>query len=892
MSDLFLRSPTPGELTLRDPLSPDPGGGPITPIIARDYAGGSTTSGSFGSAVLSTAALDNGVTYLVIVQATHGTDGAFPSTSGSEMEARFGTTRYALSGAYNYFADFNSGDVANGGVLAAAFTVVGDGSSTINLRVRVNGGTDTARWGGAVLIAIPLTLLTLGTDYWVAEAPNSDTAEVTCAGTAFQTGDSDGILTFTPASTGDYTLIFSAESFLNGTPDPGGEQHRARARMDDGTAQTICTETEFTKDTDGGFVAQSSPSFLLYDHRTLTGGVAHTFQWEFANSTPGDSMGYRRTRVFAFRDAAFRNVAAIVDGGNVVANGGDADAANSLDWDFGSSVGTLVLASCSHQNGFAFGDASLFDGATEYPTSGIFPSIVNVGTTTSNDQAWVSISECLTLSGAQSWLLRGHSDSANDLTFGRNYGNTAPARTPLIAIDLYVPGAASPATGTAAMTSPVPTLASSGEQTQTGSAAIASTVPTLAAAGTQTQTGTAAMTAPVPTLAASGAQTQTGAAALTSPVPTLAAAGDQTHAGTAATSAPVPTLAASGSQTHEGSASTTTPTPTLAASGSQDSAADGSAALTSPSPVLAAAGEQTHTGSAATTTPAPTLAAAGAQGTAGAAATTTPPPVVAASGAQAQTGTAAVSSVAPTLAAAGAQTQTGTAATTAPVPTLAALGGQGTTGSAAISATAPTLAASGSQTHAGAAATSSVVPTIAAAGTAIGGSAAISSPAPTIAAAGAHAQSGSAAIAAIIPALAAAGAQTQAGAAALSSPTPSLAADGTSVLAGAAAVTAPAAALAAAGAVAQSGAAEITAPAPTIAAAGNTTSDISGAATISVLLPEMLAVGIGGRVSSLPIENSGADDHGAYTTQVSADPGAYTISGPSFDPLSLPLENS
>ena len=51
-----------------------------------------------------------------------------------------------------------------------------------------------------MLIAIPLTLLTLGTDYWVAEAPNSDTAEVTCAGTAFQTGDSDGILTFTDGS--------------------------------------------------------------------------------------------------------------------------------------------------------------------------------------------------------------------------------------------------------------------------------------------------------------------------------------------------------------------------------------------------------------------------------------------------------------------------------------------------------------------------------------------------------------------------------------------------------------------------------------------------------------------------------------------------------------------
>lgn len=411
----------------------------ITPIVATNAAGSTTTSSSFVDASCTTAALDNGVVYLVLALASHSTEGAFPTTSGSEMEARFGTTRYALSAFVGPFANFNAGDTANGGILQAAFTVTGDGSSTLNMRVRANAGTDTVRWGSAQFIAIPLTALTLNTDYWVAEASNSDSSEVVATDATWVQGAGGGQLSFTPGTTGDYLIVASSEGFISGTI---GTQETFRARLRQDATTTIGTGTETSLDVDAALSASYAPSLFALDVVAGTASTPIAFRWEFSNDTAGDACAYRRSRIYAIRLDAFTDYAAIVDGGDIVANAGDDDAANDLSFDFGSSIPTLVLANCSHQNGGAFGQGYLRDGTTNYPAAGYMWAVLNGGTGATDDNGWLTFATVQTLTGAQSWLLRGHSDGASDLTYGRNVGNTTSTRTPVVAIDLSTPGGA------------------------------------------------------------------------------------------------------------------------------------------------------------------------------------------------------------------------------------------------------------------------------------------------------------------------------------------------------------------------------------------------------------------------------------------------------------------
>lgn len=519
----------------------------ITPVVATNPTGGTTTSGTFVDASCTTAALANGVTYLVLALSSHSTEGAFPTTSGSEMEARFGTTRYALSSFLGVFANFNSGDSANGGILQAAFTVTGNGSNTLNMRVRVNGGTDTCRWGSAQFIAIPLTALTLNTDYWVAEATNSDTGEVTATGATWVTGASGGALTFTPATTEDFLIIGSAEGFISGTI---GTQETFRMRLRQDGTTTIGTGTEQSLDVDAVTSAVWGPSCYSIDVRSLT-AVSTTIRWEYSNDTAGQACAYRRSRVFAIRLSAFTAYGAIVNGGDIVANAGDTDASNGLTFNFGSSVPTLVLAACSHQNGGAFGQGYLRDGTTNYPADGYMWAVLNGGTASTDDNGFLGFATVQTLTGSQTWRLRGHSDGASDLTYGRDRGNTTSARTPVVAINLSTPGGGS-ATGTCAVTSILPTVASSGRFSRIGTCAVASILPTVAAAGRFARSGTVGASSILPTVAASqGAPpAPTGTVAVSSILPTVSAAGRFSRTGTVAAASIVPRVVARQSATN------------------------------------------------------------------------------------------------------------------------------------------------------------------------------------------------------------------------------------------------------------------------------------------------------------------------------------------------------
>lgn len=510
----------------------------ITPIVATNATGGTMSSGTFADASCTTSALTNGVVYLVLALSSHSTEGAFPTTSGSEMEARFGTTRYAASSFVGAFANFNAGDTANGGILQAAFTVTGDGSSTLNMRVRRVGGSDTVRWGSAQFIAIPLTALTLNTDYWVAEASNSDSSEVIATDATWVTGASGGQLGFTPASSGDYLIVASSEGFISGTL---GTQETFRARLRQDATTTIGTGTETSLDVDAATSAGFGPSFFAIDVVAGTASTPIAFRWEFSNDTAGDACAYRRSRIYAIRLDAFSDYASIVNGGNIVANSGSTDAANALSFNFGTSIPTLILANCSHQNGGAFGQGYLRSGSTNYPADGYMWAVLNGGTGALDDNGWLTFATVQTLTGAQSWFLRGHSDGASDLTYGRDRGNTTSARTPVVAIDLSTPGGGS-ATGTAAVASILPTVAASGRFSRIGTAAVASILPTVASAGRRERSGTVGASSILPVVSASqGAPpAPTGTVAARSILPTVAAVGRFARSGTVAASSPLP----------------------------------------------------------------------------------------------------------------------------------------------------------------------------------------------------------------------------------------------------------------------------------------------------------------------------------------------------------------
>jgi hypothetical protein len=142
----------------------------ITPIIAVQDTVQSTTSTSYTNIGCETAALANGIKYLVFF---HGTTGADTNSRLAFLQLLHGATQIAESGGESFL---NANIAYNGPKCVGIAVVVGDGTSTLKFQGKTNAGT--GRFGAMCIVAIPMTLFgTEGVD-WYADYTDSTTKVV------------------------------------------------------------------------------------------------------------------------------------------------------------------------------------------------------------------------------------------------------------------------------------------------------------------------------------------------------------------------------------------------------------------------------------------------------------------------------------------------------------------------------------------------------------------------------------------------------------------------------------------------------------------------------------------------------------------------------------------
>ncbi|MBK6671645.1 MAG: hypothetical protein IPG46_19055 [Actinobacteria bacterium] len=624
------------------------------PAIDSEFVqatGGTTTSTTFVDAGCSSSALASGVPHLVIGFANHQDVGnlAYDPPQSSELEARFGTTRIGFSGWQTAFGSF-APDVAAGAQMRVAAVVVGDGSSTLNMRVRSTAGDVAAEYASLSWQVIALDSLTEDADYWIGDSASGDTSEVAgtdagdCGARLRQITDPSGTPTSATIAVSRIDNGSEGEIFLTLTGNNGG-------------------------DTTPALLA---PSFYLHDVRALTSGTTYTFRWEFRDESTweqGDTDGqvtftapssgdyaviataeafvsggvvqYRRSRIIVLRLDAFVDYAVITNGGGIQSDGAVTEGSNALTYDFGTGADALVLGCSFAQAGSNWGRVFMrHDGSpdVDYPDAdGTSRNAIVAGDTGASDIDALGFGAIVTASGSQSWRMLGSSDSGGVLTVGRNRGDTADARTVLFAIQLETPD--SGPSGTMAPTLPLPTTSASGQRRETGTMAPSLPIPTTTSTGLARHVGTIAATLPLPNSSASGLARHQGSLAATLPLPTasasglaarsgsiaaslllpaIVASGTASHppTGTMAPSLPVPTLAASGQRVETGTMATALPIPTTAAIGSIPSSNAGALAATLPRPTISAAGsaQSEITGTASCSLPLPSASISGSVG--------------------------------------------------------------------------------------------------------------------------------------------------------------------------------------------------------------------------------------------------------------------------------------
>ena len=190
----------------------------ITPILMQNNTAGSTTSTTEVDLSRQTAALANGVEYLVLYYLN---GGGSDTTARPELNLRFGASASLPSGTrlgHTIGEGRGTGDHWDSSQLQGVCKVTGDGSSVLGFTGSTNGlGSDTCHFGAAAILAIPLTeigsaLQFNGTDSDADEQANVGTASMTTIRT----------VDFTLPVTGDYLVVMSMEVSIDGTADTDG----------------------------------------------------------------------------------------------------------------------------------------------------------------------------------------------------------------------------------------------------------------------------------------------------------------------------------------------------------------------------------------------------------------------------------------------------------------------------------------------------------------------------------------------------------------------------------------------------------------------------------------------------------------------------------------------
>lgn len=426
---------------------------PALDYILETLAGPVVNSGASGD-----VATDTGCTatltagrWLVLATASHvNLTGAGGVTQSSEVEVRHESTRLTVSRWSSPFGSF-APSIAGGTTLKTLYVLdaLNGDEITVWLRRDNNGGADTGdvEVGDIQLLCVNLDTLVEGADYWWAEGPNSDTAEVTAAGTTWvdcaaagQFGQGGSQVDFTAPSTGDYWVTGSLNAYVT-TVSANTEIAGARMRRGDGTPANIGSGVEQQVTLEGGSPTASVYNFTEEDVLSLTAGDTPDIRWQVNNSSSGTSVGFRRSRLFVLRLDALTDYAFITNAGNIQTSGGSTtEGANGLTFSLGTDA--LVTASpISQPGGGNWGRSWLHEdaGDVHHPASAELDVYYNDGSGGSDDVGAMKMFYVAS-TGSQTFRLAQQADGgAGTFTLGRTRGNGGSARTVLLAMTLATP---------------------------------------------------------------------------------------------------------------------------------------------------------------------------------------------------------------------------------------------------------------------------------------------------------------------------------------------------------------------------------------------------------------------------------------------------------------------
>lgn len=391
---------------------------PVLAIItAVQDTAQTTTSATLVDASCTTAPLESGVQYLVLYQA-HLRNTADGGSFMAVGEARFGTTRIGYSESQEAF---NNSSNVSGMQLVGATIVTGDGSSALNMRFACDG-VNTATIASQSFIAIPLTDLEaesfLGT--------NSDAALVTPGGASGFTDLGAG-LQLTPAETGTYLVIASAEAFFG-----AGDSASFRFTADD---VVLRDGAVWFRDSDPGDAAQT---FRMMDVLDLEGGVEVDFQIEVEGV--GGSTSYRRPRIVAIPLDRFSDFFFLRDTEGLTVTGagssGEFGAQLSIPDPSPDSPDFVLLTDFTSQVTFFQESFFLLDGSTEEPPEGFNVAVDDSGLAASDDIVVIPGQRVLSgVSAARTVQIRCTKlGGGGSNEYGQDPGATAPVDTLLLAL--------------------------------------------------------------------------------------------------------------------------------------------------------------------------------------------------------------------------------------------------------------------------------------------------------------------------------------------------------------------------------------------------------------------------------------------------------------------------
>lgn len=265
----------------------------ITPVVAVQETIQATSSETYVDCACETAALANGVEYLVIYRANSSNSSTFRH---SDIQLLMGATQVAEAGGEGFFRDTQA---YGGKVLQGFCKVTGNGTATLKFQHRINWDTETSWIDAQSIIAIPLT--ELASDDWYYSGVDAATLQLTDA--TFGAWQTVRTANFALTATSEDWLVLAS---VEGKPDSASGVDGCRTRFRVGGA-TVGSEYWYTAE---DVVDWQGIAFAKVE-AALSGTTAFAIEGRSAGIT--NLADYRRPRIFAIRKDAFDQMVSAVD---------------------------------------------------------------------------------------------------------------------------------------------------------------------------------------------------------------------------------------------------------------------------------------------------------------------------------------------------------------------------------------------------------------------------------------------------------------------------------------------------------------------------------------------------------------------------------------------------